>query len=90
VLRAVSFAFVVAGTLLASPPASAQTYAPDYPICMHVYGEQMGERMDCLFTSLAQCKATAYGLPAECLVNPYYAPELRRPRSERMKRTSSR
>ena len=52
----------------------AQMYDPSYPICMHVYGELEGDRMDCIFTSLAQCAATASGRPAVCLVNPYYAP----------------
>lgn len=52
----------------------AQTYDPSYPVCMHVYGELEGERMDCIFTSLAQCAATASGRPATCLINPYFAP----------------
>ncbi len=52
--------------------AQAQTYDPKYPVCMHVFGELPGERMDCIFTSLAQCAATASGLPATCLTNPYF------------------
>jgi Protein of unknown function (DUF3551) len=62
----------------ASLPASAQTYSPSYPVCMHVYGEELGERMDCVFTSLAQCAAAASALPATCLINPYYA-QVRQP-----------
>ncbi|MCC8961432.1 DUF3551 domain-containing protein [Bradyrhizobium sp. Pear76] len=65
-------------------PASAQTYDPRYPVCMHVYGVLIGERMDCVFTSLDQCQVGANGLPATCLVNPYYAPRsARRYRLER-------
>jgi hypothetical protein len=52
----------------------AQMYDPSYPVCMHVYGELEGERMDCIFTSLAQCAATASGRSATCLINPYFAP----------------
>lgn len=61
-------------------PASAQMYDPRYPVCMHVYGSLIGERMDCIFTSWNQCQAAASGLPATCLVNPFYAPESVRPR----------
>lgn len=72
-MKFITFASLVAGTLLALSPASAQTYDPSHPVCMHVYGERMGERMDCIFSSLDQCAATASGLPATCLINPYYA-----------------
>jgi hypothetical protein len=74
VMRSLASAVVV-GTLLASTPAPAQIYDPTHPVCMHVYGEEMGDRMDCIFISLAQCAASAFGLPATCLINPYYASE---------------
>jgi hypothetical protein len=72
-MRSLTSAIVAIGMLFAPAPALAQTYDPGYPVCMHVYGEELGDRMDCIFTSLAQCAATAYGLPATCLINPYYA-----------------
>jgi hypothetical protein len=65
--------------LCMTKPASAQTYDPRYPVCMHVYGELIGERMDCIFTSLEQCQAAAVGNPATCLINPFYAPRPTRP-----------
>ena len=58
------------------PPANAQTYDPSYPVCMHVFGELEGERMDCIFTSLTQCQASASGRAATCLVNPYFVAKL--------------
>lgn len=64
--------------------ASAQMYDPKYPVCMQVYGEELGDRMDCVFTSLAQCAASAGGLPATCLMNPYYF-DARRPRQKAAK-----
>jgi hypothetical protein len=67
VIAILALAAVVAGS------AQAQTYDPNYPVCMHVYGELAGERMDCIFTSLSQCAAAASGRPATCLVNPYFA-----------------
>jgi hypothetical protein len=64
---------------LAASSAQAQTYDPAFPVCMHVFGELEGERMDCVFTSLDQCRASAYGRPAMCLVNPNFAHASRRP-----------
>jgi hypothetical protein len=75
---------LVACVLAVAVPAKAQTFDPKYPVCMHVYGTFMGERMDCLFVSLDQCAMTASGLPASCIVNPYYvATDQRRKRFRR-------
>lgn len=60
-------ALVIAG------PAHAQTYAPGAPVCLHVFGELEGERIDCIFASFAQCQAAASGRPATCVMNPYFA-----------------
>jgi Protein of unknown function (DUF3551) len=73
------FAVVALAMTVIATPVQAQMYDPNYPVCMHVYGELEGERMDCIFTSLAQCAATASGRSATCLVNPYFA----RPSSRR-------
>jgi hypothetical protein len=71
------FAAFALATVVIVNPAQAQLYDPSYPICMHVYGEQEGERMDCIFTSLAQCVASASGRAASCLINPYFARPIR-------------
>ena len=60
-------------TIVLSVPARAQTYDPSYPVCMHVYGDLEGDRIDCIFTSIPQCRASATGRPATCLINPYSA-----------------
>jgi hypothetical protein len=60
--------------------ARAQLYDPNYPVCIHVFGDLEGERMDCIFTSLAQCSASAAGRAATCLVNPYFTRKPERPR----------
>lgn len=58
-------------------PASAQTYDPRYPVCMHIYtGGGLGgggDYYDCSFASLPQCHASASGRAATCDLNPYYA-----------------
>lgn len=40
---------------------------------MHVYGDLEGDRIDCIFGSLEECRFAAFGRPAMCLINPYYA-----------------
>ena len=59
--------------LVMSAPARAQTYDPRSPVCLHVFGELEGERMDCVYASFAQCQTAASGRPATCLMNPYFA-----------------
>ena len=59
--------------LVMSAPARAQTYDPRSPVCLHVFGELEGERMDCVYPSFAQCQVAASGRPATCLINPYFA-----------------
>jgi hypothetical protein len=68
------FSVLALATALGATSVRAQMYDPNHPVCIHVYGDLAGERMDCIFASLAQCAATASGLPAMCLINPYFAP----------------
>jgi hypothetical protein len=70
-MRILALALLAAGTLLAAQPAQAQTYAPDAPVCLHVYGPVT--YYECRYTSLAQCNATASGRAAQCVPNPYLA-----------------
>ncbi|MET4798382.1 DUF3551 domain-containing protein [Bradyrhizobium sp. LB11.1] len=82
---------VTTGALLAAAPSYAQTYDPNYPVCMHVYagGSDGGgeQRHDCSFTSLPQCRATPSGQAAICEHNPYYPVNMPPPGS-RHKRSS--
>jgi hypothetical protein len=70
-MRILATAILAAGTALAALPASAQTYAPDYPVCLHVYGR--GSYYECRYTSIAQCNMSASGRAAQCVTNPYMA-----------------
>ncbi len=63
-------------------PARAQTYDPRYPVCMEVVSVD-GAYIDCSFTSMAQCAATASGRPAQCLINPFFVRGEDRPASKR-------
>ncbi|WP_407116613.1 DUF3551 domain-containing protein [Bradyrhizobium sp. LMG 9283] len=71
-----SFSLISAvAAVLVVAPSQAQTFDPRYPVCMHVYSGANGgggEWYDCSFTSLPQCRATAWGRAAVCNLNPYY------------------
>lgn len=70
-------ALVTAVAILIASPVNAQMYDPRYPVCLHVYGQLEGERMDCIVKSVSQCAASASGLPASCIINPYFEPRSR-------------
>jgi hypothetical protein len=57
--------------MLASAPAQAQTYDPNYPICLQTYG-RAGNYIDCRYTSIVQCRLSASGRAAQCVTNPYF------------------
>jgi len=71
-MRILALAILAIGAVSASAPARAQAYDPNYPVCMQVFGRE-GANIDCSFTSLPQCNATASGRAAMCLLNPYAA-----------------
>jgi Protein of unknown function (DUF3551) len=54
-------------------PANAQTYDPNYPICLQIYDDMVHYTFECAYTSMPQCQASASGRNAQCVVNPYYA-----------------
>ena len=62
--------FAIAAASLAGP-AAAQTYAPGYPVCLHVWGP--ANYYECRYTSMAQCNASASGRAAQCMLNPNFA-----------------
>jgi Tfp pilus assembly protein PilV len=62
----------IAALLVFGTPAQAQTYDPSFPICLQTYGIS-GNGIDCSYTSMDQCRASASGRAAQCISNPYYA-----------------
>jgi hypothetical protein len=71
-MRVLALAFLTIVTVWAAGPIRAQTYNPDYPVCLHVY-DLGANYFECAYTSLAQCAMSASGRAAECIVNPYFA-----------------
>jgi hypothetical protein len=67
-----TLAFAAVSFAAMPKPAQAQTYDPRYPVCMTVYRAFGGEWIDCSYTSLPQCRASASGRSATCSVNPYF------------------
>jgi hypothetical protein len=70
-MRVLVLAILAIGTASVAGPAAAQTYAPGYPVCLHVYGPVT--YYECRYTSLAQCNVSASGRAAQCVLNPYVA-----------------
>ena len=62
----------IAALLLVGAPARAQTYGSAFPVCIQTYGID-GNYIDCSFTSMGQCQASASGRAAQCISNPYFA-----------------
>jgi hypothetical protein len=58
--------------MLSMGPATAQTYDPSYPVCLHLYKDG-ANYYECSYTSLPQCNASASGRAAQCVINPYFA-----------------
>ena len=83
-MRILALAILAIGAASAAAPAQAQTYAPGYPVCLHVYGKV--SYYECSYTSLPQCNASASGRSAQCVVNPYYANAAQEPPARRYKR----
>ena len=57
---------------LAAASAQAQTYDPNYPICLQTFG-RIGNTISCGYTSMDQCRLSASGRAAQCITNPYFA-----------------
>jgi Protein of unknown function (DUF3551) len=77
-------AILAISTVLAAAPAQAQTYDPNYPVCLHQYGPV--SYFECNYTSLPQCAASASGRPAQCVLNPYFANARETPSAPRHRR----
>jgi hypothetical protein len=71
-MRIPALAVVTIATVLTAASAQAQTYDPNYPVCLQTYGIN-GGYIGCGYASVAQCALSASGRAAQCIVNPYFA-----------------
>jgi hypothetical protein len=86
-MRIPALAILAIAAASGAAPAQAQTYDPNYPVCLHVYGRI--NYYECSYTSLPQCNMSASGRPAQCEINPYYAHASQQPSARRSKRQRS-
>jgi hypothetical protein len=54
-VRALALTILVIGMIAASVPVRAQTYDPNYPVCVQVSRIE-GSYITCGYTSMAQCQ----------------------------------
>ena len=81
-VSAATLSLTILGAAVAMP-ARAQTYDPNYPVCLQVYQGGIADfYFECHYRTMAQCQATASGRFAQCVVNPYYGG----PKAKRNKR----
>jgi hypothetical protein len=59
---------LLAGVMMTAP-AGAQTYDPRFPVCLQMFGPI--PHFECRYFSFEQCQASAAGLSAQCIANPY-------------------
>ena len=71
-MRILALAILTIVAVWTGGPVRAQTYNPGFPVCLHVY-DLGANYIECAYSSLAQCAASASGRAAECMVNPFFA-----------------
>ena len=67
-MRVSILAILAAGAVYAAAPVQAQTYDPNYPVCLQVYQSMVDYYFDCSYTSMAQCQASASGVTVSGLI----------------------
>jgi len=71
-MRFPALVILTIATVLTAARSQAQTYSPDYPVCLQALSDN-GGYIECGYTSLAQCNQSASGRGGYCLMNPYFA-----------------
>ena len=84
-MRIPALAILTIVTVSTAAPARAQTYNPDYPVCLQVSSMQ-DSYIECAYTSLEQCRWSASGRNAMCVINPYPGPGARMPAERNSRR----
>jgi uncharacterized protein DUF3551 len=72
-MRILRWMILGGAAILATAPATAQTYNYGGPVCLQKWQWGGSYYFDCSFSSWNQCQASAVGLAAMCTENPYFA-----------------
>jgi hypothetical protein len=87
-LSTVPFAIAVMVTLTALPGASSPAVAETlYPWCLQYSESSAGGATSCSFVTLAQCRATLFGMGGACYENPAYPATAPKPNQRRAHRS---
>lgn len=70
-MRAFPILFIVGITMAATAPAAAQRFAGNAPVCLQRWQWGGSSTISCQYQSWDGCRASAAGLSAMCLQNPY-------------------
>ncbi|WP_309249494.1 MULTISPECIES: DUF3551 domain-containing protein [Bradyrhizobium] len=78
-MRMLRWLILGSAAILAIASATAQTYDPSHPVCLQRWEWGGSTYFECAYTSWDQCRASAIGLSAMCVENPYWQqPQARR------------
>ena len=75
-MRVIRLMVLAGATILGIAPGTAQRYDPAYTFCLRKWERGGSSTIYCSYTSWDQCRATALGLSAMCLANPYWSQAL--------------
>lgn len=67
--------------MFAIAPAKAQRYGSNAPVCLQKWEWGGSSSIYCTYASFEQCRASAMGLSAMCVANPYFSQGSPRDRS---------
>jgi hypothetical protein len=70
-MRALLCLLIVWIAMSAPAPVSAQRFGGHYPVCLQKWEWGGGSSIRCQYSSWDECRASATGLSAMCLQNPY-------------------
>ncbi|WP_312010542.1 MULTISPECIES: DUF3551 domain-containing protein [unclassified Bradyrhizobium] len=82
-MRALACLLLVLSTMSAPSPAAAQRFGGNYPVCMQRWEWGGVTWISCQYRSWDECRASAAGLSAMCMDNPYAQRPLHPERSPR-------
>jgi hypothetical protein len=71
-MRTLAKLILATAMTLAAVPLQAQTYDPNYPICLQAFGPA-SNYIACRYRSMDACRLSASGRSAQCITNPYFA-----------------
>ncbi|WP_354179663.1 DUF3551 domain-containing protein [Bradyrhizobium sp. LA6.1] len=71
-MRMLRWLILGSAAILAIASATAQTYDPGHPVCLQRWEWGGSTYFECAYTSWDQCRASAIGLSAMCVENPYW------------------